>query len=210
MSKDSGSNVSKPGVAVERQLPCELTETELLERGEQMANAEIEIDKLKSNRRAVNKQIAEQADMRAKYAEAIEAGEEMRLVICHWKAFESEKLWRLFRDDTSVEIESRPMTAADLQGNLEFPSESNSGAMIGDIGLIERGDGSVDFLDIDDDDDGDGLVPMSPLQKDIAAADVKLASKRKPLAKVKPKPKPVKAKAKSTKGKNGKSTRAYA
>lgn len=183
MSKANGSSsIGSKGAAVERQLPCKLTDLELLERGESMAEAELQIDALKADRRAVNKQINEQVDLRNKLAHAIESGEEMRVVTCRWNADESQKLWRLVRSDTDEEIEQRPMNAADLQGSLSFPS-----------------------------DDVPATVPAkTALQSDISKADdvaraFKLAgahgkpAKKKPAAAKSGKPKP-----------KGKSSRAHA
>jgi len=186
--KANGSSIGGKDLAVERQLPCKLTETELLARGESMAESELQIDKLKADRRATNKQILEQVDLRNKLAHTIEAGEEMRNVTCRWKARESEKLWRLVRTDTDAEVENRPMNAADLQGNLSFPSDE------GDDGPGEVERAEPDFLDTSDDADGDVDASLS---EQIAAADKKLtASKRKPKVS-KLKGKPVKAKGKA-------------
>jgi hypothetical protein len=154
--KANGSSIGTKGVAVERQLPCKLTEAELLERGESMAEAELQIDSLKADRRAVQKQINEQIDLRNKLAHTVDSGEEMRVVQCRWQAAESQKLWRLIREDTDTEIETRAMTAADLQGSLSFPA-----------------------------DDDDAPAPVkSELQEQIAKADKRLAATKKKTAAV--------------------------
>lgn len=182
MSKANGSSsIGSKGAAVERQLPCKLTDVELLERGESMAEAELQIDALKADRRAVNKQINEQVDLRNKLAHAIESGEEMRVVSCRWNADESQKLWRLVRSDTDEEIEQRPMNAADLQGSLSFPSDDVPDAPAA------------------------AAKPKTALGKLVDAAVEGLAPTRKPPAKKKP------AAAKSgKKSPKGKSSRAHA
>lgn len=148
--KVNGASIGDKGLAVTRQLPCKLDDQELLDRGDDMANAELQIDKLKADRRATNKQILEQVDRRNKLAHTIESESEMRDVSCRWHPRESEKQWELVREDTGVVVETRAMTAADLQGNLLAP--------------VDGGDAYP-------------VAPTSELQKQIKDATAKLPKK---------------------------------
>lgn len=102
----------------QRELVRQLTEAELLARGEEMAKAELEQDKLKAERRGINGQIADLRASCAKLAEMIEAGEESRMVDCAWIEDLPQNRFKLVAQDTGEEIDSRALTAAELQGDL--------------------------------------------------------------------------------------------
>ena len=106
-------------VAIERELPVKLTTDELLQRGEAMADCEFEIDKQKAVRKGVNAIIRAQTDERAKLAHVIESGVETRNVICKWIADYPLNMWRLVRQDTGQQVDSRPMTATDRQTGFD-------------------------------------------------------------------------------------------
>jgi hypothetical protein len=195
MSRGNGyaDHVGDSDIAIERNLPCKLTEAELLARGDAMAAAELKIDTLKAERRGVNAQIREQTDERNKLAHTIESELEHRPVICKWIADFTHNVFRLVRQDTGDEIETRPMTAADRQGALPL-------------------DGSAPVAA-----DGGGDVPLTELQASLApvpgtvplADDAPAWMKPKP-KKTKPAPaKPAAAKAKG-KGKAKSAARARA
>lgn len=111
------------GQRVQRELKCKLTQDELLIRGDQMAEAELEVDELKDTRRGVNGQIADLVDRRSKLAKAIEAQEEDRMVDCVWSADKRHNVWRLKRTDVKPheEIATRTMSVAELQEPLFAP-----------------------------------------------------------------------------------------
>lgn len=107
-------------LALERELPVKLVVSELLERGEAMAECELQIDKHKAQRKAVNALISKQVDERAKLAHTIESGVETRMVLCKWIGDYAKNVWNLVRQDTGEHVDSRPMTAADRQSGLPF------------------------------------------------------------------------------------------
>lgn len=102
----------------QRELMCKLTEGEIIARGDEMAKAELEIDRLKETRRGVNGQIADLSTRRNKLATIIEEGEEARAVDCTWIEDFAKNVVRLVRQDTGAEVDTRPMTADDRQESL--------------------------------------------------------------------------------------------
>lgn len=103
---------------VVRELECELTKTELLERGDAMASCESQIESLKSERRRLNASIREQSDKRSDLGKIIETKHETRDVQCRWVPDYEARQYSLVRQDTGAEIERREMPAADLQTRL--------------------------------------------------------------------------------------------
>jgi hypothetical protein len=103
---------------VVRELPCELTDAELLERGESMAACEGAVDELKAERRRLNASIREQSDRRADLAKIIESKTETRDVPCVWEPDYDLKRYDLIRTDTKAPVEQREMPEADLQMRL--------------------------------------------------------------------------------------------
>lgn len=127
MAKGNGVSASTPnddGIAIERELPCKLTDDELRMRGDAMAEAELLVDTLKAERRAVNKKIFAATDDRNKLAHVIDAEEEPRVVVCKWIADFDQNVYTLVRQDTGDTVEQRAMTAADRQGSLPLPSDT--------------------------------------------------------------------------------------
>lgn len=103
------------GAVIERTLPVQLTQAELIERGQRMALAELKIETLKSERKMLNARITEQVELRAALGHTIDLGLEDRWVQCKWSADYQAKQWVLRRLDTAEQIETRTMTADDLQ-----------------------------------------------------------------------------------------------
>jgi seryl-tRNA synthetase len=109
---------------VVRELECELTNAELLERGEAMAACETQVDELKAERRRLNASIREQSDRRADLAKIIEAKTETRDVSCEWRPDYDSKRYELFRLDKAdaPPLDHREMPEADLQMRLIPPT----------------------------------------------------------------------------------------
>lgn len=103
---------------VVRELECQLTEPELLERGEAMAACESNIEDLKNERRRLNASIREQSDKRSDLGKIIETKHETRDVQCKWEPDYEARQYSLIRQDTGAEIERREMPEADLQMRL--------------------------------------------------------------------------------------------
>jgi hypothetical protein len=111
-----------------REVECPLTETEVRERGEEMAAAEREAERLKVRRRALNVQIRGRLDRMTELAKTIESKSEMREVSCTWRPDYQRKVFDLVRDDTGKVHEQRVMTANDLQGRLPLPTRQEAEA----------------------------------------------------------------------------------
>jgi chromosome segregation ATPase len=121
-----------------RELPCELTDAELLQRGDAMAECEMAIDKLKDKRSKLSKKIGEKRKERFELAEVIESGEEPRDVQCKWIEDFTHNLKRLIRQDTGKEVEQATMSAAERQLSMEAPGPDP--------------DETIDLDDVPDDD----------------------------------------------------------
>lgn len=168
----NGKSVNED-VPIERELTCKLTEQELLERGDRMAEAELMIEGLKAKRKEVNAQIGQQVERRALLAHVIESGEEKRTVMCKWISDFASNAWRLVRQDNGAEVETKPMTAGDRQADLGLDAAE-------EVADEDDDDGSS----ADEDDDADVLVddkprPVKKKKKKRKAA----APKRKPTKK---------------------------
>lgn len=101
-----------------RELSCTLTESELLARGEAMADAELQIEQLKAERAGVTEQIKNQRVLRRKLAGVIDSGTEKREVRCAWIEDFVHNCFHLVRQDTGEVIDTRAMTADDRQEAL--------------------------------------------------------------------------------------------
>lgn len=106
-----------------RELPCELTEAELLARGDAMAEAELRIEQLELERGQVSDAIKAQRAVRRKLAGVIDSGREQRDVRCVWIAHFTRNCRELVRQDTGEVIDTRVMTAEDRQEGLDFEPE---------------------------------------------------------------------------------------
>jgi hypothetical protein len=104
----------------ERRLEVKLTEAELLKRGDDMAAAECEIEKLKEERKALNVSIQNAAGTRAELAHTIERGTEEQPVQCEWRPDYPKNVFRLVRLDTGAEVDTRAMTADERTVSLDF------------------------------------------------------------------------------------------
>lgn len=103
---------------IERDLPCRLTEAELLKKGDRLAAIELEIAELKDKRAGVSAEIKDLADERADLADAVDRKLEKRKVPCEWrKDFEAQRVV-LVRLDTAEVVDERPLTADDRQVSL--------------------------------------------------------------------------------------------
>jgi len=125
-----------------RELSCTLTESELLARGEAMADAELQEEQLKAERAAVSEQIKDQQVLRRKLAGVIDSGTEKRDVRCAWIEDFAQNCFHLVRQDTGEVIDTRAMTADDRQEAL-FDGEPKQPA----------GEATIDLDDVPDDDE---------------------------------------------------------
>ena len=118
-SNGNGNGHGKPsGEREQRELECVLTEGEFTLRSDAMADCELEIEKLKEQRKGLNGAIAAAAAERQRLAHVIETRRETRMVDCAWNEDFRQNVKRLIRQDTGAEVDTKPMTAADRQGTL--------------------------------------------------------------------------------------------
>lgn len=101
-----------------RELSCKLNDTEVRERGEEMAREKKEIERLEARRKSLNASIRAKADRITELAKAINERVEVREVLCEWRADYQNKRHDLIRTDTGAVLQQRAMTAADMQTRL--------------------------------------------------------------------------------------------
>jgi hypothetical protein len=204
-----GNGVTADEIAIERELPCRLTDDELRMRGDAMADAELLVDMLKAERRAVNKKIFAATDNRNKLAHVIDDECESRIVVCKWIGDLDQNLWTLIRQDTGECVEQRAMTAADRQGSLPYGPANPGGLPEGD----EHGEVHADelakiedaLLELESEglvervDDDDALTDAERQEIETIEATRPKPFKRKPrsIAAAKSRAKPGKAKSKT-------------
>ena len=163
-----------------RELPCELTATDLLRAGDAMAKCELAIEGLEENRKLANerakKRVQTQVDRRNELAHMIATGTEVRDVRCVWIEDFAHNVHRLIRQDTGDEVDTRAMTAADRQTDLlggpelerdgggPGADELNALDILEQDAVLEDGNDKDDGEDGEDDDeqDDDGEDPPDP------------------------------------------------
>jgi hypothetical protein len=115
-----------------RELACELNQAELIARGDEMADAELRIEALKLERGGVTDQIKNEQILRRKLAGVIDSGKELREVRCVWVEDFPKNVFRLIRQDTGAEVDTRAMSAADRQEDMfEEDEDQEQGANLG-------------------------------------------------------------------------------
>jgi hypothetical protein len=102
-----------------------LTEAEALQRGDSMAEQELKIEILKSERARLNAQIKEHVTARAQLAHIIECKTESRPVECQWVMHRPTGTMILTRLDTKQEVERRAITVADRQTELPIAADDD-------------------------------------------------------------------------------------
>jgi hypothetical protein len=110
----------------DRELQVKLTERELLQRGDEMAEQDINIEKLKLERSEYTSKINALGKRRNELAHTIERGTEARKVRCEWVEDFAKNVLRLKRLDTGEEVDTRPMTATDRQEDI-FGGDDDGG-----------------------------------------------------------------------------------
>lgn len=148
---------------VTRELECDLSDAELRERGELMAADERAIERLKHRRKALNADIRGKLDNMTTLAIAIDTRKEVREVACTWRPDYERKQWELMRDDTQAVIQTRAMSALDLQTRL--PLESATAVL---DGPGAPGTPKPDGDDDDDDDDGDDDDELAQIEATLS------------------------------------------
>jgi len=111
-------------------LPCILTEVELKESSELMANANRKIKeaeaRLKSATTQIKSEIAEYEGARDKHAERIMSKTEYRNVECRVEWHFSEKVKKVYRLDTGEYVQSLTMLDSEFQENLKLQTPTEN------------------------------------------------------------------------------------
>lgn len=121
-----------------RELLCELTQAELLNRGDAMADAELHIERLKAQRSEVADRIKAERATRRKLAGIIDAGKEFRQVRCAWIERFENNCFELVRQDTGAVVDTRAMTAADRQETIDLGGDDEELGPEGDDEELEE------------------------------------------------------------------------
>lgn len=120
MRKSNGANQAKQYEVEVRAVPVPLTEAERVQRGDDMADCEVQIEALKAERSELARQVKTLEKRRNELGHALEAGTEERELRCTWEPDYPKNVFRLKRPDTGAEVDTRPMTADDRTADL-FP-----------------------------------------------------------------------------------------
>lgn len=113
---------------IERELPVQLTDDELLAKGHRVAEIEAEVKRLEDQRRdRINRPLRALRDERKTICKSIETGEETRAVKCELRWDYTHQVKRTIRLDTNEEVEAESMTAEELaETQTEIPgAEAN-------------------------------------------------------------------------------------
>lgn len=106
---------------MKRLCSVKLSEGERVKRGDEMADAEVKIEALKAERSDLARQVKSLEKRRNELGHALENGTEERELLCVWEPDYPKNVFRLKRPDTGEEIDTRPMSAQDLNVDL-FPT----------------------------------------------------------------------------------------
>lgn len=99
----------------------QLTEAERVSRGDEMADCEVKIEQLKAEQSELARQVKTHAKRRNELGHSLDTGTEQRELLCAWEPDYPKNVFRLKRPDTGEEIDTRPMSAHDLNVDL-FPT----------------------------------------------------------------------------------------
>jgi ribosomal protein L24 len=118
--KKTKSNGRPSDKIVERELPVELTEKELMKLGDEAAEDQRGIEQIKMELKNLNQDKRELEAQRTRKLHDIKAGIEQRLVKCRIEEDLDKNVLRVTRNDTGKIIEQRALTLAERQGELGF------------------------------------------------------------------------------------------
>ena len=124
MSESNGNGHSKPRT-LQRDLPCKLSDAELIKIGKQLATLQKEIDGYRDKQRELAAKIRPLAKMVSAHVTSIDNGTELRLVKCEVHEGPGVNI-RIVRTDTGETIENRAMTESERQGNWLQATEDAS------------------------------------------------------------------------------------
>lgn len=169
MAKMNGNGHARALREEKRMLHVQLTEAELLTRGEAMSKAELRIEALKEERSDLTKLIGVEVKARAELAHTIERGSEERSVRCAWIEDWSANAMNLVRQDTGETVDMRPMSALDRQLEIDVDDSLVPGAGGVPLGAPSSGDPHAATKQL-----GAAAAPPKRARKSKAAPDVVL------------------------------------
>lgn len=123
MAKNGSTPKPTPVETTMRSCAVPLTESERVERGNEMADCEVKIEALKAERSELARQVKTHEKRRNELGHALENGTEDRELLCRWEPDFPKNVFRLRRPDTNEEIDTRPMSAQDLNVDLFPPAD---------------------------------------------------------------------------------------
>lgn len=107
----------KPHV-VQRDLPCALSDAEKAELSEEMASAELSIEKLKGEVQALNTEKRGLQGHLNALAHSLDDGAQDKSVECHWVEDMAKNVKRLVRQDTGDVVDESALTLDDRMDDL--------------------------------------------------------------------------------------------
>lgn len=112
---------------VTRDLPCRLTQDEILDRGRQQAREVVKLQTVQAEKKTVTAELGAQEKKHLeevhRLARIVTSGQEWRAVECDESVDLRQGVVRLVRMDTGEEISCRPLTAKEKQGTFAFEGE---------------------------------------------------------------------------------------
>jgi len=128
-----------------RSLKVELTDEEFVERAMELVKCDQRIETLEQERKNSNEEFKRKIGtlLNRKYElhRAIQEVEEFRDIDCEWTENWDQKCWELQRLDNREVIDTRAMSAEDLQGSIQYPrgeATDTSGETNGDDGKKKK------------------------------------------------------------------------
>lgn len=133
-----------------RQCMVEVTETERVQFGAEMAEHEVAIEVLKAERAALSARVRKHEKHRNRLGHILDNGKHEQSLECWWRRDETAREWYLQRPDTGETIETRPFSSRDMVHELPFDDGDVSG-VIEVIGADVPGDVPADVsIDVPD------------------------------------------------------------
>jgi len=121
-SKKNGAAARPSSIEKERRLcSVKLSEAERVARGDEMADCEVKIEGLKAEQSELARQVKTHAKRRNELGHSLDTGTEQRELLCEWVPDYPKNVFRLTRPDTKEVVDTRPMSATDLNHEL-FPT----------------------------------------------------------------------------------------
>ena len=120
-SKKNGAGAKPVAETMKRLCEVQLSETERVNRGDEMADCEVKIESLKAERSELARQVKSLEKRRNELGHALDTGAEERELLCTWEPDYNKNVFRLRRPDNGAEVDTRPMSAHDLNVDL-FPA----------------------------------------------------------------------------------------